>query len=68
MVQRMLRQSHVDITMRYLHHSRKARNAQGRLIERILPDGSTLGDGEERSADERVRAPRGELAGNAQVQ
>jgi len=55
-VQRMLRQSHVDMTMHYVHNSRKARNAQAQFIERFLPNGSTLGDEEERNSEERVRA------------
>src|SRR5580700_4254926 len=38
-VQRMLRQSHVDMTMHYVHNSRKARNAQAQFIERFLPNG-----------------------------
>jgi len=54
-VQRMQRQSHVDMTMHYVHHSRKARNAQGQFIERFLPNGSTVGDEEERNSEERVR-------------
>ncbi len=53
-VQRMLRQSHVDVAMRYVHNSRKARNAQGQFIERFLPSGSTECRREERSPDERV--------------
>jgi integrase len=53
-VQRMLRQSHVDMTMHYVHNSRKARNAQGQFIERFLPNGSAVCGGEERSPDERV--------------
>jgi integrase len=52
-VQRMLRQSHVDMTMHY--NSRKPRNAQAQFIERFLPNGSAACDREERSADERVR-------------
>jgi integrase len=54
-VQRMLRQSHVDMTMHYVHNSRKARNAQGQFIERFLPNGSAACGGEERSAAERGR-------------
>jgi integrase len=54
-VQRMLRQSHVDMTMHYVHNSRKARNAQAQFIERFLPDGGTAGDEEEPIADQRVR-------------
>ena len=35
-VQRMLRQSHVDMTMHYVHNSHKGRNAQAQFIERFL--------------------------------
>jgi integrase len=38
-VQRMLRQSHVDMTMHYVHNSPKAREAQAQFIERFLPKG-----------------------------
>jgi integrase len=54
-VQRMLRQSHVDMTMHYVHNSGKARNAQAQFIERFLPNGSTTCDGEERNEEKRVR-------------
>jgi integrase len=54
-VQRMLRQSCVDMTMHYVHNTGKARNAQAQFIERFLPNGSTACDGEERNEDERVR-------------
>jgi integrase len=54
-VQRRLPQSHVDMTMHYVHNSRKARNAQGQFIERFLPNGSTACGGEERNSAERVR-------------
>jgi integrase len=54
-VQRMLRQSHVNMTMHYVHNSRKARNAQGQFLAHFLPSGSTLGGGKEPSADERER-------------
>jgi integrase len=55
-VQRMLRQSHVDMTMHYVHNSRKARNAQAQFIERFLPKGGTVTetDAEEYREDERV--------------
>jgi integrase len=43
-VQRMLRQSRVDMTMHYVHNSRKARNAQAQYIEHFLSNGSALGD------------------------
>jgi integrase len=46
-VQRMLRQSHVDMTMHYVHNSREARNAQAQFIERFLPNGTVLGGWEE---------------------
>ena len=53
-VQRMLRQSHVDTTMHYVHNSHKARNAQAQFIERFLPNGGTSSDVEEQRDDERV--------------
>ena len=55
-VQRMLRQSHLDMTMHYVHNSRKARNAQAQYIERFLPKGGTVTDKdkEEPRAEERV--------------
>jgi integrase len=58
-VQRMLRQSHVDMTMHYVHNSSKARNAQAQFIEGFLPNGRVLGDWEEESTEkrERVRVP-----------
>jgi hypothetical protein len=49
----MLRQSHVDMTMHYVHNSHKARNAQGQFIERFLPNGCDVAD-EEEQHDERV--------------
>jgi integrase len=51
-VQRMLRQSHVDMTMHYVHNSRKARNAQAQFIERFLPNGGTVAGVEEQSDEE----------------
>jgi integrase len=54
-VQRMLRQSHVNMTMHYVHNSRKARNAQGQFIEHFLPGESATGGREGRSAEERER-------------
>jgi integrase len=51
-VQRMLRQSHVEMTMHYVHNSRKARNAQAQFIERFLPNGGTLTDAEVTDAEE----------------
>jgi integrase len=54
-VQRMLRQSRVDMTMHYVHNSGKARNAQAQFIERFLPNGSTACDGEEGNDEKRVR-------------
>jgi integrase len=38
-VQRMLRHSHVDMTMHYTHNSHKRREAQAQFIERFLPVG-----------------------------
>jgi integrase len=52
--QRMLRQSHVDMTMHYVHNSRKARDAQAQFIERFLPNGATAPDAEEPPDAERV--------------
>jgi len=54
-VQRMLRQSHVDMTMHYVHNSHKARNAQGQFIERFLPKGATLAEVDQQDDNERVR-------------
>jgi integrase len=54
-VQRMLRQSHVDMTMHYVHNSRKARTAQAQFIERFLPNHDTSSDAEEQREDQRVR-------------
>jgi len=54
-VQRMLRQSNVDMTMHYVHNIGKARNAQAQFIERFLPNGSTACDGEERNDEKRVQ-------------
>jgi integrase len=53
-VQRMLRQSHVDMTMHYVHNSHKARNAQAQFIERFLPNGGAVADAEEQPDDVRV--------------
>jgi integrase len=53
-VQRMLRQSNVDMTMHYVHNSHKARNAQAQFIERFLPNGGTVADVEEPNDAERV--------------
>jgi hypothetical protein len=58
-VQRMLRQSHVDMTMHYVHNSHKARNAQAQFIERFLPDGGTVSD---------VEGPRDEKRAPVRVQ
>ena len=43
-MQRMLRQSHVDMTMHHVHNSRKARNAQAQFLERFLLNGGTVTD------------------------
>ncbi len=53
-VQRMLRQSHMDMTMHYVHNSRKARNAQAQLIESFLPKDDTATDTDKQRNDERV--------------
>jgi integrase len=45
-VQRMLRQSNVDMTMHYVHNSHKARTAQAQFIERFLPNGGAVQDRE----------------------
>src|SRR5438309_9677642 len=42
-VQRMLRQSHVDMAMHYVHNSREGSNAQAQFIERFLAHGYVLG-------------------------
>jgi len=41
-VQRMLRQSHVDTTMHYTHKSHKRREVQAPFIERFLPQGERV--------------------------
>jgi len=41
-VQRMLRPSHVDITMHYTHNSHKRREAETQFIERFLPQGERV--------------------------
>ena len=51
----MLRHSHLDMTMHYVHNGHKARNAQGQFIERFLPNGGTLTDVEEGRDGERER-------------
>jgi integrase len=53
-VQRMLRQSRVAMTMHYVHNSRKAQNAQAQFIERFLPNGGAVADAEERCDEKRV--------------
>jgi len=53
-VQRMLRQSNVDMTMHYTHNSHKAREAQGQFIERFLPNGGAVADLEEQDDEKRV--------------
>jgi integrase len=53
-VQRMLRQSNVEMTMHYVHNSHKARNAQAQFIERFLPNSGAVADVEERPDHERV--------------
>jgi len=50
----MLRRSHVDMTMHYLHDSHKARDAQAQFIERFLPNGGTVADVEEPNDEKRV--------------
>jgi integrase len=53
-VQRLLRQSHVDMTMHYVHNSCKARNAQAQFIERFLPNDDTVTDVEGPCDEKRV--------------
>jgi integrase len=53
-VQRMLRQSHVDMTMHYVHNSHKARDAQAQFIERFLPNGGAVASAKEPPDDKRV--------------
>jgi integrase len=53
-VQRMLRQSHVDMTMHYVHNRSKARNAQAQFIERFLPNSGTVTDAEKPLNEKRV--------------
>jgi hypothetical protein len=50
----MLRQSHVDMTMHYVHNSHKVRSAQAQFIERFLPNGGTVTDAEEPPEGKRV--------------
>ena len=51
----MLRQSHFDMTMHYVHNSDKARTAQAQFIERFLPKRDTFSDAEEQPDEERGR-------------
>jgi len=53
-VQRMLRQSNVDMTMHYVHNSHKARNAQAQFIERFLPNGGAIAGAASSETGERV--------------
>ncbi len=53
-VQRMLRQSNVNMTMHYVHNSRKARNAQAQFIERFLPNAGAVPDVKDQIDDQRV--------------
>ena len=53
-VQRMLRQSGLPMTMHYLHNSGKARNAQAQFIERFLPNGGAVTDVEDQPEGGRV--------------
>jgi integrase len=41
-VQRMLRHSHVDMTMHYIHNSHKGRAAQADFTQRFLPEGERV--------------------------
>jgi len=50
-VQRMLRQSDVQMTMHYVHNSRQARNAQAQFMERFLPSGNSVLSSEDRADD-----------------
>jgi hypothetical protein len=53
----MLRESHVDMAMHYVHNRHKARNAQAQFIERFLPNGGTVANVEKPSDAERVPVP-----------
>ena len=53
-VQRMLRQSDLPMTMHYVHNSHKARNAQAQFIERFLPNAGAVADVDEQRDGERV--------------
>ena len=50
----MLRQSHVDMTMHYVHNRHEARDAQAQFVERFLPHGGTVADVQEPDDEERV--------------
>jgi hypothetical protein len=50
----MLRQSHVDMTMHYVHNRHQARSAQAQFLERFLPNGGVIADAKEEPDDERV--------------
>ena len=66
-VQRMLRQSHVDMTMHYVHNSRQARNAQGQFIERFLPNGGSVATIKKERPIDGCKYGSSELIGNSQV-
>jgi len=53
-VQRMLRQSNVDMALHYVHNSSKASDTQGQHIERLLPSAGASSNAEEQPEDERV--------------
>ena len=55
-LQRMLPQPHVDMTMHYVHNRHKAGNAQAQFIERFLPNSGTVTDAEEPREEKRVPA------------
>jgi triphosphoribosyl-dephospho-CoA synthetase len=67
LVQRMLRQSHVDMTMHYMHNSHKATNAQTQFIEPFLPNGGAGADVEEPGDAKRVPLRVLEFCANKQV-
>jgi integrase len=54
-VQRMLRQSDVQMTMHYVHNSHQARNAQGQFLERFLPPGNAVLESAAEREEKRVQ-------------
>ncbi len=54
-VQRMLRQSRVEMTMHYVHNRRMARDAQGQYLARFLAKRDTFAEAEGQNEGERER-------------